>query len=177
MRDVLDINRNQIGSYDRIYSFEFKGKNRQVLLNPTDIFDLDADYHEYKELVFKDLDFIKSFNKLDISQIQSAKILSSLQNDVNLLLKNNFMDYSIEMHIIIRPYSSVKAPIDSKRSREKVLFSHQLDTHDNPSCYEDEISMHIKSAFDQDSVKRDSVSTNSYKKVINATYYNRSTGK
>ena len=26
MRDVLDINRNQIGPYDRLYSFEFKGK-------------------------------------------------------------------------------------------------------------------------------------------------------
>lgn len=87
MRDVLDINRNQIGPYDRLYSFEFKGKNRQVLLNPKDIFDLDADYHEYKELIFKELDFIKSFNKLDIAQCQSERILSALQNDIDLLRK------------------------------------------------------------------------------------------
>ena len=64
-----------------------KENNRQVLKNPTDIFNLDADYREFKDLVFKDLDFIKSFNKLDISQTQSTKILNSLQNDINLLRK------------------------------------------------------------------------------------------
>lgn len=87
------------------------------------------------------------------------------------------MDYSIEMYIIIRPYSSVKAPIDYKKDRERGLFGNRLDTHEQLSSSEDEISMQMKSGFDQESVKRDSQSTTSNKKIINATYYNRSTGK
>jgi hypothetical protein len=114
MRDALDISRYELGPNDRMFTFDLKGSlyNRQVLENPADIFEMDADYEDYKDIIFKDIDFLQSFTKLDITNLQSEKIMSQLKNDVELLNDNNFMDYSLLMYIIIRPYSCVKAPVD-----------------------------------------------------------------
>ena len=87
------------------------------------------------------------------------------------------MDYWIEMHIIVRPYSSVKAPIDNKKKREKGLFKGRFEPNEESSSSGEEYSLLIKQTFDNDSLKRDSQLTNSPKKIINATYYNRSTCK
>ena len=129
MRDALDIKRTELGPKDRMFTFDLKGSlhDRQVLSNPKDIFSIDADYDEYKDIVFKDIDFLRSFNKLDITNIQSSNILSQFHNDFSLLKNNNFMDYSILVYIIIRPYASVKVPVPVSSFREKMLFSGTLD--------------------------------------------------
>ena len=133
MRDALDIKRTDLGPKDRMFTFDLKGSlhDRQVLSNPKDIFSIDADYDEYKDIVFKDIDFLRSFNKLDITNIQSSHILSQFNNDFNLLKQNNFMDYSILVYIIIRPYASVKVPMPVSNLREKMLFSGTLDQIDD----------------------------------------------
>jgi len=107
-----------------MFIFDMKGSkhDRQVLVNPEDIFDIDADYEEYKDLVLKDIDFIKSFNKLDITNMQSSIILPQLVKDAELLRNNNFMDYSILMFIIIKPYTSVRTPTTFANMYRKTLL-------------------------------------------------------
>lgn len=77
MRDALDISRHELGPNDRMFTFDLKGSlhDRQVLANPTDIFEIDAAYDEYKDIIFKDVDFLRSFTKLDITNIQAEKIM------------------------------------------------------------------------------------------------------
>ena len=192
MRDALDISRYELGPYDRMFTFDLKGSlhNRQVLSNPKDIFEIDANYEDYKDLVFKDIDFIKSFTKLDITNIQADRIMSQLRSDVNLLRENNIMDYSILMYIIVRPYTSVKAPVSYVDSREKALFQRALDEIADVDEEDEDDEEEERIVFNQ-KVPSSSKSSNAVKiehshsrrthspgeKKMSPTYYNRTTGK
>lgn len=193
MRDALDIRRSDLGPHDRMYTFDLKGSlhDRQVLDNPADIFEIDADYDEYKDVVFKDIDFLKSFTKLDITNLQATRIMSQLANDVELLKSNNFMDYSILMYIIIRPYSSVKASVTYTNSlnREKALFQGTLDEipdaeEGSGSDSEEEKKSEINdNGYDSPRIKitkpkeeENKYSPNSPRRT-SPTYYNRTTCK
>jgi len=201
MRDNLDLSRYEIGPHDRMFTFDLKGSlnDRQVLSDPTDIFKLDADYDDYKDIVFKDIDFMQSFKKLDITNLQAERIISQLKTDIELLHDNSFMDYSLLMHVIIRPYTSVKAPADLVISRENQLFSDNLYPVEEESEYNEEDllrsdSNQTKKTDDAqpepsenrfNSNEKSRMSSNDSRKSDNRntdlgkspTYYNRATGK
>jgi hypothetical protein len=192
MRDALDISRYELGSNDRMFTFDLKGSlyNRQVLANPADIFEMDADYEDYKDVIFKDIDFLQSFTKLDITNLQSEKIMSQLKNDVELLNDNNFMDYSLLMFIIIRPYSCVKAPVDyvstGGRSPGNVALDEIKEFHEDSDSGDDKPvtqgKEEKKSMTDNrvsrfDNVLADHVSSESSPDKQDVTYVNRKTGQ
>jgi hypothetical protein len=56
----------------------------------------------------KDQDFLQSFKKLDITQAQADRILSQLEQDVEVLNKNGLIDYSLFMIIVLRPFKQVE---------------------------------------------------------------------
>lgn len=189
MRDALDISRYEIGPNDRMYTFDLKGSlhDRQTLSNPLDIFEIDADYDDYKDVVFKDFDFLQSFTKLDITNVQAERIMSQLKSDVELLNENDFTDYSMIMHIIIRPYASVKAPINYVSTREKALFSGNLESiedvdeeleEDNDDDYKaNSNDIHLSSPqTSKDSFHKKGAS-NLTVSAESPTYYNRATGR
>lgn len=59
-------------------------------------------------MTLKDQDFLQSFKKLDITQSQAEKIISQLEQDVEVLTKNGFIDYSLFMIIVLRPFKIVE---------------------------------------------------------------------
>jgi hypothetical protein len=190
MRDALDISRYEIGPHDRMYSFDLKGSlhDRQTLSNPLDIFEIDADYDDYKDVIFKDFDFLQSFTKLDITNAQAERILSQLKNDVELLNENDFTDYSLIMHIIIRPYSSVKAPINYVSTRERALFSGSLESIEDvdeelEDDNDEEYKVHSReNKFLTPQVSKDAIQKKRKSHMTpdaseSPTYYNRATGR
>jgi len=59
--------------------------------------------------------------KLDITKIQSEKIISQLMTDSDFLSKNNFMDYSLLMFMVIKPFTTVKpAQYDNYLTEERL---------------------------------------------------------
>lgn len=51
---------------------------------------------------------MQSFKKLDITQVQAEKILSQLEQDVDVLTKSGFIDYSLFMIVVLRPFKQVE---------------------------------------------------------------------
>jgi hypothetical protein len=62
----------------------------------------------YKNTSLKDQDFLQSFKKLEITQSQAEKIISQLEQDVEVLNKNGFIDYSLFMIVVLRPFKHVE---------------------------------------------------------------------
>ena len=62
------------------------------------------DKEEIQGKILKDQDFLQSFKKLDITQVQSEKILSQMENDIEHLAKHGIMDYSLYLVVVIKPY-------------------------------------------------------------------------
>lgn len=187
MRDGLDISRHQLGPSDRMYTFDLKGSrnDRQVLLNPMDIFDIDASYVDYKDLIFKDIDFIKSFTKWDVTSQQGELIMSQLNTDIDLLEENKSTDYSMIMHIIIRPYSSLKVPSNylSHCEREVDLFNQNVEPaqdkiDDKKVPKEETKEFHVDTKFrgnSEEEVLRYSSTPPQPRKTI--SYLNKKTGQ
>jgi hypothetical protein len=67
---------------DLVFNFDIKGNltgNRKTLENPREILKLDKSILKqqyYKDSTLKDQDFLQSFKKLDITQVQAEKIIS-----------------------------------------------------------------------------------------------------
>lgn len=109
MRNVLNIDPEDLKPNDKIYCFDLKGSlhGRRTLENPAEILDFDQNYEFHKDLILKDIDFFQSFRRLDITTIQAERIISQLTEDCHLLSQNNFMDYSLLLYIVIKPYQEV----------------------------------------------------------------------
>ena len=109
MRNVLNINQKELKSDEKIYCFDLKGSvhGRRTLEDPLEILNFEENYKYHKDLVLKDIDFFQSFRKLDITNIQSERIMSQIIEDANFLSQNNFMDYSLLIYIVIKPYKEV----------------------------------------------------------------------
>ena len=106
MRNVLNIDTKDLSEEDLIYLFDLKGSvhGRRTLDNPADILDYEKNYRTHKNMIFRDIDFFQSFRKLNITLIQSERIMSQISEDWKFLAKQNFMDYSLLLYIIIKPY-------------------------------------------------------------------------
>ena len=63
---------------------------------------------KFKDTTMKDQDFLQSFKKLDITQVQAERIISQLEQDVEVLTKNGFIDYSLFMIVVLRPFKIVE---------------------------------------------------------------------
>lgn len=111
MRNVLNIDTKDLSDEDKIYLFDLKGSvhGRRTLENPAEILNYDQNYQTHKSMIFKDIDFFQSFRKLDITLIQSERIMSQISDDADFLAQHNFMDYSLLLYIIIKPYKEYLA--------------------------------------------------------------------
>lgn len=114
LRHIRSFDLQSLESDDLVFNFDIKGYvhgGRKVLENPRDILKLDMvqlEQQKFKDLTLKDQDFLQSFKKLDITQVQADRILSQLEQDVEVLSKNGFMDYSLFMIVVLRPFKSVE---------------------------------------------------------------------
>jgi hypothetical protein len=113
MRNVLNIDPEEINPEDKVYCFDLKGSvhGRRTLENPIEILNYEENYDFHKNLILKDIDFFQSFRKLDITTIQAERIISQISEDTNFLSQHNFMDYSLLLYIVIKPYQQVVSNI------------------------------------------------------------------
>jgi len=111
MRNVLNIDVEDLKDNDKVYCFDLKGSvhGRRTLENPVEILNFEENYNFHKNLILKDIDFFQSFRKLDITTIQAERIISQIQEDSTFLSQHNFMDYSLLVYIVIKPYEEVKS--------------------------------------------------------------------
>lgn len=111
MRNVLNIDPEDLKPHDKVYCFDLKGSvhGRRTLENPSEILNYEENYHFHKDLILKDIDFFQSFRKLDITTIQAERIMSQISEDAKFLADHNFMDYSLLLYIVIKPYQEVKS--------------------------------------------------------------------
>ena len=118
-RNVVDFDFSFKAPEDRLLRFSFKGaaEGRQLLSMPRALLNLDVD-PALEQTTFLDLDFFKSFRRLDVSGQQAHRVLEQLQTDVAFLQEARATDYSLLVCMVIRPYS-------------KVLFQREDGTHSN----------------------------------------------
>lgn len=82
LRHIRSFDLQSLESDDLVFNFDIKGYvhgGRKVLENPRDILKLDMvqlEQQKFKDLTLKDQDFLQSFKKLDITQVQADRILS-----------------------------------------------------------------------------------------------------
>ena len=121
-KSVENFSYNDLSNEDLVFGFDIKGqiKGRKHLENPRQILNFEhvqsSDQRQiYRQL--KDQDFLQSFKKLDITKSQAEKISAQLKTDVELLCQNGFMDYSLFMIIVIKPFKEV----DFKKNYIKTL--------------------------------------------------------
>ncbi|CDW83708.1 phosphatidylinositol-4-phosphate 5-kinase [Stylonychia lemnae] len=111
-RNIQEFDPTSLENDDFAFGFDIKGSvhGRKMLDNPRDILNYEVVYRNKKLFAktLKDQDFLQSFKKLDLNQSQSDKILSQLENDVNLLMTHGLMDYSMYLVIVIRPFKNVE---------------------------------------------------------------------
>lgn len=109
MRNVLNMDPSDIGPDDKIYTFDLKGSvhGRRTLKDPLEILNFEENYKHHKNLILKDIDFFQSFRKLDITNIQSERIMSQINEDTQFLSDHNFMDYSLLLYVVMKPYKDV----------------------------------------------------------------------
>jgi hypothetical protein len=89
---------------------------RRTLENPAEILDFENNYEFHKDLILKDIDFFQSFRRLDITTIQAERIMSQIVEDTQLLCQNNFMDYSLLLYIVIKPYQEIVSLLPDQNS-------------------------------------------------------------
>ena len=131
MRDVLNIDSYDLSEDDIIYTFDIKGSlyGRRTLEDPSEILNYKENYHMHKNKILKDVDFFQSFRKLDITNKQSERIMSQFTEDINFLSQHNFVDYSLLIFVVIKPYVDVKShlpeidPSEIKKMRAKKRFT------------------------------------------------------
>jgi hypothetical protein len=118
MRNVLNIDPEDLKDTDKIYWFDLKGSlhGRRTLENPAEILDFENNYEFHKDLILKDIDFFQSFRRLDITTIQAERIMSQIVEDTQLLCQNNFMDYSLLLYIVIKPYQEIVSLLPDQNS-------------------------------------------------------------
>lgn len=123
MRNVLNLDPEDLNPDDKVYCFDLKGSlhGRRTLENPIEIMNHEENYEFHKNLVLKDIDFFQSFRKLDITADQSEKIMSQIEEDASFLSHNNFMDYSLLLYIVIKPYEEIKSILPSGLYSEKQI--------------------------------------------------------
>ena len=113
-RHIRSFDLKSLESDDLVFNFDIKGnlgQNRKILENPREILKLDVSILKqqmYKNTSLKDQDFLQSFKKLEITQSQAEKIISQLEQDVEVLNKNGFIDYSLFMIVVLRPFKHVE---------------------------------------------------------------------
>ena len=161
MRNVLNMDHEELKPDDKVYCFDLKGSvhGRRTLDDPLEILNFEENYKYHKDLILKDIDFFQSFRKLDITNIQSERIMSQIIEDANFLSQNNFMDYSLLIYIVIKPYKEVISSLkhdtndrDFEVSRYKSIDRQSFgnkgkpnrNTVGNPSSFETPSSKDIK---------------------------------
>lgn len=122
MRNVLNIDREDLSPEDMVYCFDLKGSvhGRRTLEDPLEILNYEQNYEYHKNLILKDIDFFQSFRKLDITNIQSERIMSQITEDALFLSQSNFMDYSLLLYIIIKPYKEVVSTINHETNDREI---------------------------------------------------------
>lgn len=81
-RHIRSFDLKALENDDLVFNFDIKGnltRNRKTLENPREILKLDVSILKqqyYKDSTLKDQDFLQSFKKLDITQVQAEKIIS-----------------------------------------------------------------------------------------------------
>jgi hypothetical protein len=84
-RHIRSFDLKALENDDLVFNFDIKGNltgNRKTLENPREILKLDVSILKqqyYKDSTLKDQDFLQSFKKLDITQVQAEKIISQLE--------------------------------------------------------------------------------------------------
>ena len=112
-RHIRSFDLKSLESDDLVFNFDIKGnlgQNRKILENPREILKLDVSILKqqmYKNTSLKDQDFLQSFKKLEITQSQAERIISQLEQDVEVLTKTGFIDYSLFMIVVLRPFKHV----------------------------------------------------------------------
>ena len=127
-RNVNHFDQSHLEFDDLAFSFDIKGtmNGRKALKNPREIIDFDLvtqnkDLYCYRSL--KDQDFLQSFKKLDITRSQAESIISQLENDVELLSKHGLMDYSLYIHIVLKPFKNVDYFMLKKAQKSNSILS------------------------------------------------------
>ena len=101
----------------RLICFDLKGSSsgRQMLDDPSILVDNKLD-HAVPHFVYKDLDFIKSYKTLELSEFQKNNIRSSLHNDLELFVRNSLIDYSLLIFIFECPILKIEGILDQMYS-------------------------------------------------------------
>ncbi len=113
-RHIRSFDLKALENDDLVFNFDIKGNLhgvRKTLENPREIMKLDVSILKqqmYKDATLKDQDFLQSFKKLDITQVQAEKIISQLEQDVEVLAKSGFIDYSLLMIVVLRPFKNIE---------------------------------------------------------------------
>jgi hypothetical protein len=124
MKNVLDINKASFPPDTRILCFDIKGSlsGRQTLQNPKVLLEPIIDPKIYDKTL-KDFDFFNSFQKLDITNIQSNKIIEQLKEDSKFFSRHKLIDYSLLMYIIYTPFHTVTSQAQLKHKLHESLDS------------------------------------------------------
>lgn len=111
MRNVLDVDDIDIIT-DQLLKFDLKGvtKGRKVMSDPRKILNIQTkeDKEYFFKTTLKDLDFFNSLQKFDISNTQAQRILCQLEEDTRFLSQKNFMDYSLLVFVVVKPYHNIQ---------------------------------------------------------------------
>ncbi|CAI2376364.1 unnamed protein product [Moneuplotes crassus] len=123
MRNVLNLDPNDLKPEDKVYCFDLKGSlhGRRTLENPNEILNFEENYEFHKDLVLKDIDFFQSFRRLDITTDQAEKVMSQIEEDTKFLTDCNFMDYSLLLFIVIKPYEEIKSMLPEGISQQNEI--------------------------------------------------------
>ncbi|CDW74551.1 phosphatidylinositol-4-phosphate 5-kinase [Stylonychia lemnae] len=131
-RSIQDFYYDSLATDDISFGFDIKGQvqGRKHLDNPRDILNfsmvlMDKEKYKYK---LKDQDFLQSFKKLDITQYQSEKIVAQLESDVELLTRHFFMDYSLYLVVVIKPFREVDFLKQQIHGLDKLQISSKEDS-------------------------------------------------
>ncbi len=130
MKNVLDINRDQLPEKAEILCFDLKGSSagRRTVPDPRKLVAPDIDPAIQKQTL-KDEDFLLSFKKLDITPIQSKCILNQLEADAQFFAKYMLIDYSLLLFVLNVPYKSFSSTRTGTKhvEHEKAAFQHAHD--------------------------------------------------
>ncbi len=115
MKNVLDINKEQLPEGSEVLSFDLKGSTagRKSLPDPSVLLGGGIS-EEIQKMTLKDEDLYLSFKSLELAPAQGDSILRQLEADTQFFSKFLLIDYSLLLFIINVPYKSF---ISSRRDR------------------------------------------------------------
>lgn len=131
MKNVLDINKELLPDCSEILCFDIKGSTagRKALNDPKILLENPID-EKTQKLQLKDQDFMLSFAKLYLEEMQSNRIYEQLKRDANFFAKYSLIDFSLLLFVVNIPYTSyisLRKEDSHKQSRENRRRSQYLE--------------------------------------------------